>query len=175
MSTLLTKAHQELFRRGPDETFSSLQALHERCLLDKEHSHDLWHPPQELLPTSDMTLCVGNDGAELKLNDWSFSQLCKLAGVSKDTLNRLSSKTASKALQETLPTGSKPLQILARDEQIRSLHGVVYTRLRRGNRRRGTRSTSSGISKGVGKRGTIENGRRSWTGSNLIGSSNTVG
>jgi hypothetical protein len=98
-------------------------------LLDKEHSHDLWHPPQELLPTSDMTICVGTDGAELALNDWSFSQLCKMAGVAKDTINRLSHKTASRALQETLPSGKKPLQILARDGMIRSIHGVAYTRL----------------------------------------------
>jgi hypothetical protein len=127
--TTLTKASQELFRRGPDEVFSSLQSLHERCLHDKERSSDLWHPPQELLPTSDMTVCLGSDGAELSLNDWSFSQLCKMAGVSKDTINRLSSKTASRALQETLPTGGKPLQILSREETIRSIHGATYTRL----------------------------------------------
>jgi hypothetical protein len=125
----LTKAHQELFRRGPDEIFSSLSALHEHCVQDKQRSEDRWHPPQELLPTSDMTVCLGSDGAEWSLNDWSFSQLCKMAGVSKDTINRLSSKTASRALQETLPRADKPLQILTRDEMIRSIHGVSYTRL----------------------------------------------
>ena len=125
----LTRAHRELFRRTPDETFDSLDGLWQHCQNQKETSTDLWYPPQELLPTSDMTLCVGGDGAELGLTDWSFSQVCRLAGVSKDTINRLSSKTASRALQETLPSADKPLQLLTTGSQIRSIHGVTYTRL----------------------------------------------
>ena len=125
----LTRAHQELFRRTPDETFPSLSELAAHCRAQQENSEDRWHRPQELLPTSDMTLCAGGDGAELRLNDWSFSQLCRLCGVSKDTLNRLSTKTASRALQETLPQADKPLQILTTDDAVRSIHGVSYTRL----------------------------------------------
>jgi hypothetical protein len=34
------------------------------------------------------------------------------AGVSKDTVNRLSAPTASQVFAETLPGGSKPLQFL---------------------------------------------------------------
>ena len=52
-----------------------------------------------------------------------------MARVSKDTINRLSCKTASKALEETLPTSEKPLQLLTHEDQIRSVHGVAYTRL----------------------------------------------
>jgi hypothetical protein len=129
MAENLTRAHRELFRRGPDETFASLQALHNRCLEDRERSSDLWHPRKDVTLTSDMTFCAGTDGAELRLNDWSFSQLCKMAGVAKDTINRLSPKTASRALLETLPEGGKPLQILTRDDMVRSIHGVTYTRL----------------------------------------------
>jgi hypothetical protein len=79
--------------------------------------------------TSEMTLCAGKDGAELELNDWSFSQLCRMAGVAKDTINRLSHKTASRALQETLPQSEKPMQILTTPDTVRSVHGVAYTRL----------------------------------------------
>ncbi|MCA9564815.1 MAG: hypothetical protein KC561_15065 [Myxococcales bacterium] len=64
-----------------------------------------------------------------RLSDWSFSQLCRLAGVSKETINRLSAETASQALRETLPASDKPLQLLATGKSIRSLHGVSYTRL----------------------------------------------
>ena len=124
----LTKAHDELFRRSPDEQCASLQALWERCQHDKETSEDRWQLPQELVPTSDMTLCIGSDG-EYQLNDWSFTQLCRIAGVSKDTINRLSHKTASRALQETLPRGEKPLQLLTSENRLRSIHGVSYTRL----------------------------------------------
>ncbi len=52
-----------------------------------------------------------------------------MAGVSKDTINRLSRPTASKALQETLPRSDKPLQMLAAENRVRSVHGVAYTRL----------------------------------------------
>ena len=63
------------------------------------------------------------------MTDWSFSQLCKLAEVSKDTVNQLSPQTASHVFQETLPRGSKPLQVFALGRTIRSVHGVSYTRL----------------------------------------------
>lgn len=71
---------------------------------------------------------IGSDGA-FNMNEWSFSQLCKLARVSKDTVNRLSPKTADSVFRETLPAGRKPLQILTHDKTVRSIHGVVYTRL----------------------------------------------
>jgi hypothetical protein len=126
--TTLTRAHEELFRRTPDECLDSFDALYQRCQADRERSQDLWVPSQDLLLTHDLSLCIG-DNPDLQLNDWSFSQLCRMAGVSKDTINRLSPKTASKAFQETLPTSDKPLQILTAGDQIRSVHGVAYTRL----------------------------------------------
>jgi hypothetical protein len=75
-----------------------------------------------------VTVRLGDDVAFL-MNDWSFSQLCKLSGVTKGTLNRLSPGTASRALQETLPAAEKPFQFLATGKTIRSMHGVAYTRL----------------------------------------------
>ena len=123
----LERAHKELFRRTPDECFDSFEALRRKCGDDREDSQDQWFRPQDLIVTHDLTLC--GDGRELSLNDWSFTQLCKMARVSKDTINRLSRKTASKALEETLPASDKPLQLLTHDDRIRSVHGVAYTRL----------------------------------------------
>ena len=57
-----------------------------------------------------LVLALGHDGA-FELNDWSFTQLCGLAGVSKDTVNRLSAETASRVFRETMPEGNKPLQL----------------------------------------------------------------
>ncbi|MBI1310080.1 DUF932 domain-containing protein [bacterium] len=123
----LKRAHDELFRRTPDECFESFEALHRKCCADCENSMDQWIRPQDLVVTHDLTLCCG--GEEFSLNDWSFTQLCRMAGVSKDTINRLSRRTASKALEETLPASEKPLQLLTLDDRIRSVHGVAYTRL----------------------------------------------
>lgn len=127
----LTQASCELFRRTPDECFSSLPELHQHCQAQKEASLDRWHPPQSLRPytdAGDFRLTLGSDGA-FACNDWSFSQLCRLGCVNKETVNRLSAATATKVLQETLPIGNRPLQILTAEQNIRSIHGVAYTRL----------------------------------------------
>ena len=124
----LKKAHQELFRRTPDEAYESFDDLYEYCSKQRLQSEDLWERPQDLTLTHDMSVCSG-DGNELFLNDWSFSQMCRMAGVSKETVNRLSHRTASKVLEETLPRADKPLQVLTTGSDVRSIHGVAYTRL----------------------------------------------
>lgn len=124
----LTRANQELFRRTPDETFDSFDSLYQRCVDDRDRSEDRWLRPQELTFTHDLTVVV-DDNPDLRLNDWSFSQLCRMAGISKETINRLSPKTASRALEETVPRSDKPIQLLTSSDSIRSLHGVSYTRL----------------------------------------------
>ena len=103
--TNLTKAHEELYRRAPDETFGSMHELWEHCYRLRERSQDRWHAPGALSTKAAGTalgLTLGSDGA-FSMNDWSFSQLCRLADVSKDTVNRLSPSTASTVLAETMP------------------------------------------------------------------------
>lgn len=124
----LTAANQELFRRTPDECFGFLDLLHAHCRRHREQSKDIWHKPEDVRLSHEMTLMVA-DNLDQALNDWSFSQLCRMAGVSKDTINRLSPKTASRALEETLPRAEKPLQLLTTEHVVRSVHGVAYTRL----------------------------------------------
>lgn len=128
----LTRAHDELFRRTDDECFESLAALSAHCRAKKERSEDRWHPPFQLATSpvdgNGLLLTAGSDGSFL-MNDWSFSQLCKLAGVGKETVNRLSPETASQVFAETLPRGTKPLQLFTEGEDIRSIHGTSYTRL----------------------------------------------
>ncbi|MBW3596581.1 MAG: DUF932 domain-containing protein [Planctomycetes bacterium] len=127
----LKQAHNELFRRTPDEQFPSLAALVDHCRADKERATDRWLPPQELTPRPQenrLILEAGSDGVFL-MNDWSFTQLCGLARVSKDTINRLSPDTAAQAFRETLPSGNKPLQLLTSNGSLRSIHGISYTRL----------------------------------------------
>ena len=124
----LTRAHNELFRRMPDEMFPSLQALADHSRQQKEQSVERWERPQDVTITSDLTLAVG-DNPDYRLNDWSFTQLCRLARIGKDTVNRLSPKTASHVLLETLPRAGKPAQFLTTGDSVRSVHGVAYTRL----------------------------------------------
>lgn len=128
----LTRAHEELFRRTPDETFETLPALWEHCHAERERSTDRWRPPQTMRPVAEegrLVLDLGEDNEPFRLNDWSFTQLCGLAGVSKETVNRVSADTASRIFRETLPPGNKPLQVFTEDDLIRSIHGHSYTRL----------------------------------------------
>jgi hypothetical protein len=126
----LTRASRELFSRSPDERFETLDDLWRHCREDKERSSERWHSPSEIktLPNEGrLKLEVGE--AKYKLNDWSFSQVCKIAGVGKDTLNQLSPDTASLVLGETFPNTGKPLQAWTGSGTVRSLHGASYTRL----------------------------------------------
>ena len=128
----LKKAHDELYKRGADEVFSSFADLYVHCDRQRQHSDDLWKQPAEFALQPDLTFRATNDDDDsqaLSLNDWSFSQLCRMANVNKETINRLSPTTASQAFRETLPRMGKPLQILRTDETIRSVHGAAYTRL----------------------------------------------
>jgi hypothetical protein len=94
---VLKRGHRELFRRSPDERLDSLPTLLAHCQKQKEHSTDRWHPPQALKPKplayNHLVMDVGSDGA-FEMNDWCFGQLCQLAKVSRDTVNRLSADTA---------------------------------------------------------------------------------
>jgi len=131
--TSLTRAHDELFRREPDEQFTSLSALFDHCQYQKETSVARWQLPERIRPAAPagqelVWLHVGDDGPFV-LNDWSFGQLCKLARVRKETLNRLSADTAKRVFYETLPHGNKPLQVFTSDNSARSIHAATYTRL----------------------------------------------
>ena len=83
----LTRAHEELFRRAPDERFGSLIDLWQHCQEDKERSVDRWHAPEAIKvepAAGRLRLALGQDGV-FDMNDWSFAQLCRLARVTKDT------------------------------------------------------------------------------------------
>ena len=127
----LRHAHRQLFRRTPDEIFDSFDALIGHCRQQKEESVERWHLPQFLSTDRDddkFLLKIGNDGS-YAMNDWSFTQLCNLARVNKETVNRLSAETAGTVFRETLPIGNKPRQVLTANDRVRSIHGVTYTRL----------------------------------------------
>lgn len=127
----LTRAHHELFRRAPDEQFKSLDELWQHCRDEQQFATERWQLPQKLYPRADgdTVILMSADDEPCRLNDWSFTQLCRLSGVSKDTIGRLSAETAAVALRETLPRADKPVQLLTAGASVRSMHGVAYTRL----------------------------------------------
>lgn len=128
----LTRASEKLFRRPPDESFPSLSVLSQHCVWQKQETLEFWVPPCSLRTQAEgddrLLLTAGGDQV-YGLNDWSFSQLCRLAGVAKETVNRLTPDTADRVFRETLPRGKKPLQLFGQIGQLRSIHSASYTRL----------------------------------------------
>lgn len=129
--TNLKRASYQLFSRPDDERFANFDALSEYCATLQLESHVHWKSPAEVIPI----VLRGDVGVKLtgdygySFNDWSFSQACSLAGINKDTVNRLRTETAVQVLTETMPSGSKPFQVLTRGGKVRSIHGASYTRL----------------------------------------------
>jgi hypothetical protein len=131
----LVHASHELFRRPADERFESLADICRHCLHIKEQSRRIKEPGCELRPMLDdgqLALKI-NGHPSYRLNDWSFSQLCSLAGVGRDTLNRLQPETAVKVFDETLrqrTDDETEYQALVFDNTfIRSINGERYKRL----------------------------------------------
>ena len=94
---VLKRGHTELFRRGPDECFDSLAGLTRFCQEQKEKSVDRWVPPRSLRPRplalDKLVIDFADPGTKqseeaYQMNDWSFTQLCQLAKVSRDTVSR---------------------------------------------------------------------------------------
>lgn len=132
--TNLTAASNQLFTRRVDERYEDLQGLYDFCLKQKESSTERWTRTLNIGSPFNrkLTLDIPREDDkvdDLDMNDWSFGQLCKLANVSKDTVNRLSADTARLVFNETLPKLSKPVQVLTSGNVIRSVHGPAYTRL----------------------------------------------
>lgn len=131
----LANANHELFRRPADERFESLTDLHRHCLQLKEQSRRIKEPGSEFRPVlEDGQLALKINGHEPhRLTDWAFSQMCSLAGVGRDTLNRLRPETVVQVFRETLgqrTDDETEFQALVFDNRlIRAINGERYKRL----------------------------------------------
>ena len=63
------------------------------------------------------------------LRDWSFSQLCKLCEVHKETVNKVTAETAALVFRDALPRSRKPFQVYAARDTALAVHGTAYSRL----------------------------------------------
>ncbi len=67
-------------------------------------------------------------GERVNLTDWSFSQLCRLSGMSKETVNRFQPETAKLAFRDTLPSSTNLFSVTT-GRSVGHFTGVSYTRL----------------------------------------------
>lgn len=121
----------QLFSRSDDQHFATFDALYTHSLKRQRNSEVHWRLPAEVIPTDyhgKLHLKLSGSRA-YSLTEWSFGQVCQFTGHKKESLNRLKSSTAAQVLVETMPHGSRPLQIFTEDETIRSIHPVGYTRI----------------------------------------------
>jgi hypothetical protein len=131
----LTHASRQLFTRTADERYQSLADLLRATTDIKSRCVNTAIPRSHLRPFIQASyLSFERSGqAPIRLNDWSFTQLCQLAGASKDTVNRLKPDTAAQVFMDLLSSPDErpeTLQTLVFDNRIvRSLNGSGYRRL----------------------------------------------
>jgi len=129
----LTKASRELFSRAPDERFESFDALLAHCKERKTQAIEHWQPSQAIRIEQDAgQLLMRLEQAEdvtLSLSDWSFSQLCKLCEVHKETVNKVTAETAALVFRDALPRSRKPFQVYSERDTALAVHGTAYSRL----------------------------------------------
>lgn len=74
-----------------------------------------------------------NGNGSFRMNDWSFGQLCSLAGAARDTVNRLRPEAAAQVLRGTSRgrvDDQLDLQALVYDDRhVRAVNGESYKRL----------------------------------------------
>jgi hypothetical protein len=133
--TNLTQASHELFCRPADERFETLAELATHCRNLKDRSRRLKEPSAAFCPeVHDGRIGLRINGhPPFGLNDWAFGQLCGIAKVAKETVNRLLPETAAQVLTETLRDRCEDdldLQALVyNDALVRSVNGERYRRL----------------------------------------------
>src|SRR5581483_11793643 len=132
--TNLTHASRQLFTRPADERYANLPDLLRATVDTKNRCTSATVSRNHLRPfVHDSYLSFWSGQLPIRLNDWSFTQLCQLAGASKDTVNRLKSDTAVQVFTDLLSTRngrSDTFQALIFDERIiRSINGLGYRRL----------------------------------------------
>jgi hypothetical protein len=133
--TNLTQASRQLFTRAADEQYASLPDLLRATTDLKQRCTSASISPKELRPVvCDSNLAFQNsEHLPVRLNDWSFTQLCQLAGASEDTVNRLKADTAVEVFTDLLSyrdESQDTLQTLVLDDRIiRSMNGPGYRRL----------------------------------------------
>jgi hypothetical protein len=133
--TNLTHASRQLFTRSEDERYQSLPDLLRATADMKNRCADATVSRRDLRPFVHDSYLSFQHSEQLPahLNDWSFTQLCQLAGASKDTVNRLRAATAVQVFADLLAcrdNGPDTLQTLVVDGRvIRSMNGPGYRRL----------------------------------------------
>ena len=125
------KQFGKLITPTDDRQFESFDKLLIHCNEKQRESEVHWRLPADILPIAyrDRLQLKVSGSQAYELNDWSFRQVCELAHVKKETLNRLKADTAAQVLMETFPFGSRPYQVFTFDGAVQSIHRVGFTRL----------------------------------------------
>src|SRR5689334_14956925 len=100
----LTHASRQLFTRPADEQYANLPDLLRATADLKNRCTNATAIQTQLRPfVHGSYLSLERSGQlPVRFNDWSFTQLCQLAGASKDTVNRLKADTAVQVFTDLL-------------------------------------------------------------------------
>jgi hypothetical protein len=138
MTTLL-KANSEWSRRAPDERYSSIEAMHEAALKQREGSATVRLAVKDLIVKAieGSVKLVGKTGRTAELTNWSFNQLANHAEAPAGYLANLPATLAADCLMDGLSkideeAGGKNLKLLMRQNgnlTARALTSERYSRI----------------------------------------------
>lgn len=130
MQKTTLKKSSVLYNRPKDEVFQDVDSILEYCQDRKARSSSARMRPEQLRPIATSEgLMIPDEETLLPLTDWSFGQLCSIAGVDRRTVNKVREETAARIFNETLPQRGPTVQTYRVGDTLESIHGSAYTRL----------------------------------------------
>ncbi|MBM3496886.1 MAG: DUF932 domain-containing protein, partial [Armatimonadetes bacterium] len=99
--SVLNQASRQWAKRPADESYLSLQSLHEaveKRTAATVSASDIRFTDLSIAPRDEDLVLVSSRGAEATFNNWSFSQFCSRVGAPTDFMRQLPADLASKCL-----------------------------------------------------------------------------
>lgn len=127
MSTVLTAAHTELFRRPPEEQFGSFEELRIAAAEQRKRCREVECRERQVLFSESGTVHLGDHAVQP--THYSLGQLAAMARVPMGLLERLKPETRASVLNQTFHRGRKHKSGLAEENSLRCINSDRYERV----------------------------------------------
>lgn len=127
MSTVLTAANHELFRRPPEEQFGSFEVLRAAAAEQRKRCREVECRAREVLFSESGSVYLGDH--EVLPTHYSMGQLAAQARVPMPLLERLKPETGASVLNQTFPRDRKRKCGLVDGDRLRAVTSDRYERV----------------------------------------------
>jgi hypothetical protein len=127
MTTVLTAANHELFRRPPEEQFGSFEELRTSAAEQRKRCREVECREREVLFSESGLVHLGDH--TVSPTHYSMTQLATMARVPMALLERLRPETRASVLNQTFPRGRKHKAGLAEGDDLRCVTSDRFERV----------------------------------------------